>query len=256
MFGFDAGGIGPGVLLYGLPLAFLAGFIDAVAGGGGTITLPALLFMGLAPAQAVATNKLLAIFGAATSTYQYAKGGHLDRALLLRVVPLALLGSALGAYAVRFADPDSFRTLVGIVILAVGALVITNKRFGLESTYPGLTARTLALALPGVFIVGLYDGFLGPGTGTFLMLLFALIGMNLVSASGNARAVNFATNLGALGLFLAGGHIIWWLGLSMGVANALGAATGARMAMLKGSGFVKVIYAVIVMVVAVAMFRG
>lgn len=256
MFGLELGDIGPEVLLYALPLAFLAGFIDAVAGGGGTISLPALFFMGLSPVQAVATNKLLAIFGSATSTYQYWRGGHLDRELLLRTVPLALIGSALGAYLVRFVDPDNFRTLVGVVILVVGALVIANKRFGLESTYPGLTTRTLAIALPGVLFIGLYDGFLGPGTGTFLMLLFALTGMNLVSSSGNARAINFATNLGALGLFLLAGNIVWWLGLSMGVANALGARTGARMAMLKGSGFVKVIYAVIVVIVALVMFRG
>ena len=95
MFGLDMGGVGPEVLLYGLPLAFLAGFIDAVAGGGGTISLPALFFMGLSPVQAVATNKLLAIFGSATSTYQYWRGGHLDRDLLLRTVPLALIGSAI-----------------------------------------------------------------------------------------------------------------------------------------------------------------
>lgn len=248
---------GPEALLYGLPLAFLAGLIDAVAGGGGTISLPALSFMGLSPVNAVATNKLLAVFGSATSTYQYWRGGHLDRALLGRTVPLALLGSALGAYAVRFVNPDSFRTLVGAVILVVGVLVVINKRFGLESesTSPGLTPRTLVLALPGVLAVGLYDGFLGPGTGTFLMLLFALLGMNLLQSSGNARAVNFATNIGALVFFLLGGHIIWWLGLSMGLANALGARTGARLAMLKGSRFVKIIYAVIVVLVALTLFR-
>ncbi|MFC4425435.1 TSUP family transporter [Deinococcus navajonensis] len=245
---------GPEVLLYGLPLAFLAGFIDAVAGGGGTITLPALFFMGLSPAQVVATNKLLAIFGSASATVQYWRKGHVERALVWRLIPLALAGSALGAYLVHFVDPDAFRTLVGVVILGVGALVLTNKRFGLDDHYPGLTPRVLALTLPGALLIGTYDGFLGPGTGTFAMFMFALAGFNLVRASGNARTINFATNLGALLFFLIGGQMVWWIGLPMGVANALGATLGARMAMLRGSGFVKVVYAVIVLLVSARLF--
>ncbi|WP_019588345.1 TSUP family transporter [Deinococcus apachensis] len=244
---------GPEVLLYGLPLAFLAGFIDAVAGGGGTITLPTLFFMGLSPAQTVATNKLLAIFGSGSATFQYWRKGHVERALVGRLIPLALVGSALGAYLVHFVDPAAFRTLVGIVILGVGALVLVNKRFGLEDRYPGLTARTLALTLPGALLIGMYDGFLGPGTGTFLMFLFALAGFNLVRSSGNARTINFATNLGAFLFFLIGGQMVWWIGLPMGLANAAGATIGARMAMLRGSGFVKVMYGLIVVLVAVRL---
>ncbi|AIZ45606.1 permease [Deinococcus radiopugnans] len=247
---------GPEVLLYGLPLAFLAGFIDAVAGGGGTITLPTLFFMGLSPAQVVATNKLLAIFGSASSTFQYWRKGHLELALLVRLLPLALIGSAFGASLVHFVNPDAFRTLIGVVILGVGALVLVNKRFGLEDHYPGLTARTLALTLPGAFVIGIYDGFLGPGTGTFLMFLFALAGFNLVGASGNARFINLATNLGAFVFFLIGGKMVFWIGLPMGVANALGATLGARMAMLRGSAFVKWMYGGIVLLVSVRLLFG
>lgn len=210
--------------------------------------------MGLSPAQAVATNKLLAIFGSGSATVQYWRKGHVDRDLVVRLIPLALAGSALGAYLVHFIDPDAFRTLVGIVILGVGALVLVNKRFGMEDRFPGLTTRVLALTLPGAFVIGLYDGFLGPGTGTFLMFLFALVGFNLVRSSGNARTINFATNLGAFLFFLVGGQMVWWIGLPMGVANALGAALGARMAMLRGSGFVKGMYALIVLLVAARLF--
>lgn len=245
---------GPEVLLYGIPLSFLAGFIDAVAGGGGTITIPTLFFMGLTPPQVVATNKLLAIFGSGSATLQYWRKGNVDRALVLRLIPLALAGSALGAYLVHFVNPNAFRTLVGFVILGVGALVLVNKRFGLEDRYPGLTARTLALTLPGAFIIGVYDGFLGPGTGTFAMFLFALVGFNLVRSSGNARTVNFATNAGAFLTFLIGGQMVWWIGLPMGAANALGATLGARMAMLRGSAFVKWMYAGIVLLVAARLF--
>ncbi|SEJ06040.1 hypothetical protein SAMN04488058_103229 [Deinococcus reticulitermitis] len=241
---------GPEVLLYGLPLAFLAGFIDAVAGGGGTITLPTLFFMGLSPAQVVATNKLLAIFGSGSATVQYWRKGHVEQSLVLRLIPFALVGSAFGAYLVRFIDPDAFRTLVAGVILGVGALVLVNKRFGLDDRYPGLTARVLALTLPGALLIGMYDGFLGPGTGTFLMFLFALAGFNLVRSSGNARTINFATNLGAFVFFLLQGQMVWWIGLPMGLANALGATLGARMAMLRGSAFVKWMYGGIVLLVA------
>jgi uncharacterized protein len=237
------------VLLYGLPLAFLAGFIDAVAGGGGTITLPTLFLMGLTPAQTVATNKLLAIFGSGSSTLQYARKGQIEWRLVGRLVPLALLGSGLGASLVRFIDPALFRGLIAAVILGVGVLVLVNKRFGLSDTYPGLTPRVYALTLPMALVIGVYDGFIGPGTGTFLMLGFALAGFSLVRASGNARAINLATNAGAFVYFLAGGQMVWAIGLPMGVANALGAALGARMAMLRGSSFVKVIYAVIVVLV-------
>jgi uncharacterized membrane protein YfcA len=240
----------PEVLLYGIPLAFLAGFIDAVAGGGGTITLPTLFLMGLSPAHAVATNKLLAIFGSGSATLQYGRAGHIDRPLVLRLIPLALIGSATGAYLVHFVDPNVFRTLVAVVILAVGVLVIVNKRFGLDDRYPGLTSKVLAATLPGALVIGLYDGLLGPGTGTFLMFLFALQGFNLVRASGNARAINFATNLGAFGFFLLQGQMVFWIGLPLGLANAAGAHVGARMAMLRGSAFVKWMYAGIVLLVA------
>lgn len=143
-----------------------------------------------------------------------------------------------------------------MVILGVGALVLVNKRFGLEDHYPGLTARTLALTLPGAFVIGIYDGFLGPGTGTFLMFLFALAGFNLVGASGNARFINLATNLGAFVFFLIGGKMVFWIGLPMGVANALGATLGARMAMLRGSAFVKWMYGGIVLLVSVRLLFG
>lgn len=241
---------GPEVLLYGLPLAFLAGFVDAVAGGGGTITLPTLFLMGLSPAQAVATNKLLAIFGSGSATMQYGRAGHMETRLVWRLIPLALLGSALGAWLVHFVDPAVFRTLVAVVILGVGALVIVNRSFGLTDRYPGLTPGVLAAALPGALVIGVYDGLLGPGTGTFLLFLFALQGFNLVRASGNAKAVNFATNLGAFVFFLLGGQMVFWIGLPMGLANAAGAHVGARMAMLRGSAFVKWMYGVIVLLVA------
>lgn len=237
------------VLLIAVPVAFAAGFLDAVAGGGGTLTLPTLFLLGLSPAQAVATNKLQAIFGSATAALSYARAG-LVSGWLPRLVPLALLGSVLGAVLVTVVPPESFRTVMGVAVLLAGAVVLGRKNLGAEDR--PRAGWGLALAA-GVLVIGTYDGFLGPGTGSFFMLLFALAGHSLLRASGNARALNFATNLGALGLFVFGGHILWWLGLPMGVANALGARLGARMAVQRGGGFIRGVYAVAVLLVAVTL---
>ncbi|PYE55230.1 TSUP family transporter [Deinococcus yavapaiensis] len=241
----------PDVLLYGLPLAFLAGFIDAIAGGGGVITIPTLYFMGLSPGQVVATNKLLAIFGSASSSFQFWRKGGVDKALLLRMAPLALFGSAVGAVLVsNLKNDDLFRNLIAGLILLVGVLVVTNKKLGLENRYEGLTGRTLSIALPAALAIGVYDGFFGPGTGTFLMFVFVrFLHFDFVKGSGNARVVNFLTNLGAFVAFLIGGKMVFWLGLPMGVANALGATLGAHLAMLRGSAFIRVIYVGIVLAV-------
>ncbi len=243
--------VSPAVLLFGLPLAFLAGFIDAIAGGGGVITIPTLYFMGLSPAQVVATNKLLAIFGSSSASVQFWRRGAVDRALLARMAPLALLGSALGAQLVLgFKNDEAFRTIIAVLILIVGTLVVTNRSLGLASRYEGLTARTLLIALPAALAIGVYDGFFGPGTGTFLMFVFVRFLMfDFVTGSGNARVINFLTNLGAFVTFLVSGAMVWWIGLPMGLANALGAALGARMAILRGSAFVKAVYVGIVLLV-------
>lgn len=249
---------GPEVLLYGLPLAFLAGFVDAIAGGGGVITIPALYFMGLPPAQVVATNKLLAIFGSTTSSVQFWRKGRVDRALLLRMAPLALLGSALGAHLVLgFENDEAFRNIIAALILLVGFLVVMNKKLGLENRYRGLVPYTLLIALPAALATGVYDGFFGPGTGTFLMFVFVrFLHFDFVTGSGNARVINFMTNLGAFVTFVVSGAMVWWIGIPMGIANALGAALGARLAMLKGSAFVRVVYVGIVLLVVARLLTA
>lgn len=237
------------LLLIALPVAFAAGFLDAVAGGGGTLTLPTLFLMGLSPAQAVATNKLQAIFGSATAALSYARAGLVSK-WLPRLIPLALLGSLFGAVLVTLVPPESFRTLMGVMVVLTGALVLGRRNLGAQDNpRPGLGLPLAA----GVLLVGAYDGFLGPGTGSFFMLMFALAGHSLLRASGNARTLNFATNLGALGFFVFSGHTLWWLGLPMGVANALGARLGARMAVQRGGGFIRAVYAVALVLVSVTL---
>ncbi|GEM45419.1 TSUP family transporter [Deinococcus cellulosilyticus] len=246
------------VLSYGIPLAFLAGLIDAIAGGGGVITLPTLIFMGLSPGQVVATNKLLAIFGSASSTYQYFRKGKIELNLVWRLAIIALLGSALGAQLVLgFKNQEAFRMIIAGLIIVVGILVVSNKRMGMDNHYEGLNRRTMLIGGAGALLIGMYDGFFGPGTGTFLMFLFVrYLKFDFVVGSGNARFINFITNLGAFITFLISGQMVWAIGLAMGVANALGATLGARLAILKGSTFVKVVYLLIVLLVVARLTLG
>lgn len=242
-------------LIYGIPLAFLAGLVDAIAGGGGVITLPALFIMGLTPAQSVATNKLLAIFGSLTASITFLRQKKVDLPLVWRMALVAVLGSALGAQLVLgFKNESLFRYVVAGLIILVGILVVSNKKMGLENHYQGLTRRTLMIGGFGALLIGVYDGFFGPGTGTFLMFLFVrFLGFDFVTGSGNSKLINFSTNLGAFILFLFSGQMLFIIGLPMGIANALGAALGARLAILKGSAFVKIIYVFIVVLVVLRL---
>lgn len=242
-------------LIYGIPLAFLAGLVDAIAGGGGVITLPALFIMGLTPAQSVATNKLLAIFGSLTASITFLRQKKVDLPLVWRMALIAVLGSALGAQLVLgFKNESLFRYVVAGLIILVGILVVSNKKMGLENHYQGLTHRTLIIGGFGALVIGVYDGFFGPGTGTFLMFLFVrFLGFDFVTGSGNSKLINFSTNLGAFILFLFSGQMLFIIGLPMGIANALGAALGARLAILKGSAFVKIIYVFIVVLVVLRL---
>ena len=242
-------------LWYGLPLAFLAGFIDAIAGGGGTITLPALLLMGLSPVQASATNKLLAIFGSSSASLTFWRQGKVDVALVKRLGPIALLGSVLGASLILgFKNAELFRILVAVLVVGVGLLVLTNRKMGFENRYAGLSPRVWWIGGLGVLVIGVYDGFFGPGTGTFLMFLFvSFLRFDFIMGTGNAKVINFMTNLGAFLTLVFTGNMLFLLGIPMGIANALGAWVGARAAILKGSAFIKIIYAFIIVLVVLRL---
>lgn len=228
-----------------LAAALGAGWVDAVVGGGGLIQLPALLLLnpGQPVATALATNKVASIAGTTSAAYAYLRRTKIDRTVALAGAGLAVAGSAAGALCASVISSAVFKPVIMVVLLAVAALVVLRPSLGREPKLVLRTRRRVAAAIlvPGLAIA-FYDGILGPGTGTFLVVVFtAVLGIDFVHASAHAKVINVSTNLGALLVFAFQGNILWALGLGMAVANAAGAQLGARTAIRRGSGFVRIV---------------
>ncbi|MFD6289357.1 sulfite exporter TauE/SafE family protein [Streptomyces sp. NPDC060205] len=225
--------------------ALAAGWIDAVVGGGGLLLLPALLLglpnTGSAAQYALGTNKAVAIVGTTGAAVTYARKAPVDVRTAIRIGLAALAGSTAGAFVATGMSTEILKPVVMVVLLGVGTFVILKPAFGTApSTEPVSARRVLAaIGLAGLGI-GFYDGLVGPGTGTFLVLaLTALLHLDLVSASATAKIINCCTNAGALATFAWKGTVFWQLAALMAVFNLVGAMAGARTALKKGSGFVR-----------------
>ena len=233
------------VLLSGT--AFVAGVVDAVAGGGGLFTVPALLAAGLPPGLALATNKGQAAPGALASFITFFRRGGLDRRRAPLGFAFGFLGSLLGARLLLAMRPEPLRPIIAVLLLFALGFMLLRSRIRVRETplsRPKLTLAFLALTL------GTYDGFFGPGVGSLLIVSFVtLFGDSPLFASGNAKVVNLGSNLAALLLFAWRGAIYWQLALPMAVANMIGARLGARLALRKGDRFVQVIVTVVVLAV-------
>lgn len=215
-------------------VALVAGFVDAIAGGGGLLTVPALFAYGLAPHAAFGTNKAQSVAGSFTALVRYWRAGRVDVALARRAFPLGLLGAVLGAFMQTQVSPAVLRPVALVLLIgaAVSTLVLGSRMASLRPSQPLATSTRRALSL--AFVIGAYDGFFGPGTGTFLIVgLVWLTGRDFLSASADAKVVNFASNLGALGWFAAQGTVVWSLALAMAAGQMVGAFLGAKTA-LKG----------------------
>nr|WP_129689118.1 TSUP family transporter [Gottfriedia acidiceleris] len=221
---------------------FLASFIDSVVGGGGLITLPALLFTGLNPAAAVATNKLASTIGSLTSTYMFYRSGKLDLKSVSRFFPLSFVGSLLGAYTVHLLNPELLKPLMLIMLGAVAIFTIFKKDWGSISTPKKLSFYHFIIFLVTIFAIGFYDGFIGPGTGSFLIFAFLLIGFDFLKAAGNAKFLNFSSNIAGLLMFMFLGQVNYTYGIIMGIAQIAGAICGSKFAIKKGSGYVRALF--------------
>ena len=229
--------------------AFLAGFIDAAAGGGGLIQVPALfvLMPGVSPATLLGTNKFASVWGTLSATIQYSRHVKLDWRATLPTCLTALVFGYIGAQLVATVDPMLFKPLVLILLIAVLAYTLWKKNLGaLHAPKLSGTTQVLAALATGT-VLGFYDGFFGPGTGSFLVFAFVgLFGFSFLAASASAKLVNLITNLAALAYFAAHGHVLYATAIPMAVCNVLGSQLGARLAIKNGSGFVRAIFVVVV----------
>lgn len=226
-----------------------AGFVDAVVGGGGLVMLPALFtaFPNAMPAALLGSNKVSAVGGTTLAAWRYAQRIQLNWKSLFPALLTALLGSFLGAWLVTLVAPDALRLALPWILLLVLIYTVARKDLGRVHA-PHLPIRTETIILCSVgFCIGAYDGFFGPGTGSFFMFaLVRFLGYGFLQASANAKLLNMATNVSAIALFASKGLIWWQLALALAVANMVGSFIGSHFAMKHGSGFVRVFFLILV----------
>jgi uncharacterized protein len=235
-----------------LGTAFIAGLVDSIAGGGGLITVPALLLAGFSPVAALGTNKLQGLFGSASATFAYARKGHVDLKAQLPSAALSAAGSALGAIFATVIPGEIFQAFLPLLLVAIALYFAFKPNMGEIDR-----ARRLSPFLFGLIIVpliGFYDGVFGPGAGSFFMLAFvALAGYGLLKATAHTKLLNFASNLGGFAVFAFVGVISWKIGLMMGVAQFAGAQLGSRLAMKNGSRIIKPLLVITCIALAVKL---
>jgi uncharacterized membrane protein YfcA len=227
---------------------FAAGWVDAVVGGGGLIQLPALVlgFPGASPAQLLATNKISSIFGTATSSLTYVRRIRPDLRTALPMAGVAFLGAIGGALIGLHIPKAAFNPIILVMLVVVGAYTVLKPDLGQVTALRYTGVRHTGTAMVVGFLIGVYDGALGPGTGSFLVFaLVGLLGYAFLQASAKAKIANFATNLGALVVFVPGGHVMWEVGLVMAATNIVGGYVGARTAVARGSTFVRIVFVVV-----------
>lgn len=230
--------------------AAMAGWVDAVSGGGGLLQLPAVLLLlpGASPVQALATNKLSSIMGTASAAATYSRKAPPDVRTALPMAAAAFVGAAMGATVASRVPAQAFRPIIVLLLVIVWVWTLLSPRMGRtqELRWQGHRRHYAVATLAGLAI-GCYDGLLGPGTGSFLLIvLVAGLGYSFLNASSTAKVVNLGTNLAALVVFGLTGSVLWLLGLLMGACNMAGAIVGARMAIRRGSRFVRIVFLTVV----------
>lgn len=234
--------------------AFSAGFVDAIVGGGGLIQLPAgLVLLPQYPvATVIGTLKLPAFCGTFMASLQYARKVALDRPMILAMMLLACAASFTGSYLLTQVSNSFMKPVLLVVLAGVAIYTYSNKKFGVHTAKGHSRARQWSYALLISLVIGLYDGFIGPGAGSFLILAFiSMLGFDFLKASAYAKFVNLATNAGSIILFSAAGKMIFAIAIPMAVCNALGGWLGARLAILKGNRFIRIFFLIVVCVTIV-----
>lgn len=238
---FDVTQLSLPVMAFIMAGGFVAGFVDSIAGGGGLISLPVLLAAGLPPHVAIGTNKFSATFGAVMSAWQFWRAKKTDASLLMKAVPFTIIGAAAGSYMMMSIPSRWLQPIIIVALIGTAVFVTWQRTLGAVNTYAGETRENVCKAMLFALVIGFYDGFMGPGTGTFLIVCFAMLGFDFVIAAGNAKILNLASNVVSFVLFLYWGQILYAYGIAMAVCVFCGAFFGSRLAIAKGSGFVRYI---------------
>jgi uncharacterized protein len=230
------------MLLFLLAAGFVASFVDSVVGGGGLIAMPALLFAGLPPTLALGTNKLAGTMSSLTSSVSFFFSGKIQLRVVGWLFPLSLAGSVFGTLTVKQIPAGFLKPMVVVMLIAVTIYTLCKKSWGNQNKFTGLGGRNTVILALGALVLGFYDGFFGPGTGSFLIFLFLLLGFDFVGASANSKVLNLASNLGSLATFFMLKSVNIFYGLPMGLAMIAGALVGSQVAIRKGSTYVKPLF--------------
>ena len=232
-------------------LGFVAAAVDAIAGGGGLISLPSLLLIGIPPHMALGTNKFAATAASLSSAVTFARSGKTYWPVLKWQIPFTLAGAALGVLAVLRISSSFLYKAVPILIFLVGIYTVLHKEFGLENRFKGVKPFVLLLGCAFALAIGFYDGFFGPGTGSFLIFCFAtVLGFDFLQASANAKVLNFMSNFASLVLFAWNQKIIYIYAIPMALFMMLGSYMGSKLAMTKGVKLVKPVFVTMSFLVA------
>ena len=238
------------------PLTFLAGLVDSIGGGGGPISLPAFLLAGLSPHYAIATNKLSSTIGTTVSTARYCKNGYFSKTIALPSIGLALLGSFLGARLVLLTSDVLLKKLMLIILPIVAVIVLLDKKEPeFDNSFPAV--RRMVIVCISAFLIGIYDGFYGPGTGTFLLLCLTRIArMDIRTASGNVKLINLSSNVAALTTFLFSGYVNVVYGIAGGLFCLAGHYIGSGLVMKTGSKLVRPVIVLVLILLFVTIISG
>lgn len=235
-------------------IAFVAGTIDAMAGGGGILTMPAIATFGLPIPVVGGTNKVVGTSGSSTATVSFLLKGKMDRTVALLGGVCALTGGVAGALALIHLgkiNETLTKALFGFLLIAMALYMFFKPQIGGENAYAGPTSRNLAITVAAGLTIGFYDGFFGPGAGSFLVFVMVrFLKFDFVIGTGNAKALNFASNIASLVTFIVKGLVVWPIAIPMACANATGSWLGSSLAIRKGAKFVRYVFLLAALAIA------
>ncbi len=236
-------------------VAIVAGCIDAIAGGGGLLCVPALLSAGLTPAQTLATNKMQGCFGTFSASLHFIRAGEADPRQILPAIVTTFCGASAGTAAVQMLDPGFLKNALPLLLIGIAGYFLLSPKIGEADSRQRISPTVFALTFAPA--IGFYDGFFGPGTGSFFaVVLVALAGFNLRKATAHTKLLNLTSNMAALLSFLVGGKIVWVVGLVMAAGQFIGARVGSRLVIRRGAGLVRPLLVVMSLAITVRMLAG